>query len=255
MAPVWPSIDRAEPILAPSLLVRLGFDWAPQKTAGSLTVRKGKIVMMTSDHSNWNSNPQGAQNLHHLVHAAVQNVLGQQGVGNGQGPFGQGAYGQGGFANPFGGGQFATWANWGGQPRQFSQQDLGAILQQIAPILPQIVAQAQQHQPMAAFGGAQFGNQRSLSPQDVNEVVRQILPVLPQLMQSVQQGQTGFAPQGFGQFGGFGQPAYGAAPLQYPGQTYQPHRQLSQQDVTEIARQLAEAIPQAFGSSMNSQRV
>ena len=165
-----------------------------------------------------------------------------------QGTIGQGAYG--GFGNSLNGGQLNAGWGWGGAPRQLSQQDVSAILQQIAPILPQIIAQAQQHQhpyqAMAAYGGG-FGAQRTLSPQDVSEVVRQILPVIPQLMQSTQQ------PGAWG--GGFGLPgqawqglaAYGVGPQQNPFQPLQQPRQLSQQDVNEIARQLSEVIQQSYG--------
>jgi hypothetical protein len=109
-------------------------------------------------------------------------------------------------------------------------------------------------QPLAAFGGGYGFNQRSLSPQDVNEVVRQILPILPQLVQQ-HQGYGG-GPGGFGQqgFGWQGQAAYGMTPQQNTGpfgqQQHQHQRQLSPQDVNEIARQLAEVIPFAYGQRM-----
>ncbi len=170
----------------------------------------------------------------------------------GQAAMGQGAYG--GFGNPMGG-QFA--AGWGAPQRQLSQQDVSNILQQIAPVLPQIIAQAQQnqYQPMAAYGGG-FGAQRSLSPQDVSEVVRQILPIIPQLVQSMQQqggqiglGQTGLGQMGFGQggLGGMsgqgwqGQAAYGGqqTPFQQPIS-----QRLTHHDVHDIVRQLSDVIQQ-----------
>jgi hypothetical protein len=202
------------------------------------------------------TSPQVAAALQQLAQTLQQNQQTQQG-GLGQGLFGQGAFGQGvyGQNTPFGTGQ-----NWGGQ-RQVSQQEVSNVLQQIAPILPQIIAQAQQQthmqQPMAAFGGGYGFNQRSLSQQDVNEVVRQILPIIPQLLQQQQgygQGQQGLGQQGYGQqgFGWQGQGAYGN-PQQNTGlfgQQHQHQRQLSPQDVNEIARQLAEVIPLAYGQRM-----
>jgi hypothetical protein len=106
-----------------------------------------------------------------------------------------------------------------------------------------------------------------LSQQDVNEVVRQLLPIVPQIVGMLQNqpqlqyaamqggqgfgqqgfGQQGFGQQGLGQFGqGFGTPfgmpqfqsAYGA----------QQGRQLTQQDVADITRQLIGVIPQVIGN-------
>src|SRR5262249_3927538 len=67
------------------------------------------------------------------------------------------------------------------QQRQLSQQDVGDVVRQLLPILPQILAQAQ---PVAMGSG--FGHQRPLTPQDVNEVVRQILPIVPQIAATLQ---------------------------------------------------------------------
>ncbi|MBV8664807.1 MAG: hypothetical protein JO107_17120, partial [Hyphomicrobiales bacterium] len=156
--------------------------------------------------------------------------------------------------------------------RQLSQHDVSNILQQIAPVLPQLIAQAQQnsYQPMAAYGGGGFGGQRSLSPQDVGEVVRQILPIIPQLLQSMQQqnsswgmGQTGFGQSGIGQIGGIGhmgqgwqgQAAFGSSqqspfqqnPFQQSPQSSIAQR-LTHQDVHEIVRQLGEVIQQQASS-------
>jgi hypothetical protein len=204
------------------------------------------------------TSPQVAAALQQLAQALQQN---QQG-GLGQGQFGQGAYGQGGFGQNTSFGQNTPFGqNWGGQ-RQFTQQEVSNALHQIAPILPQIIAQAQQQnqqnqmqQPMAAFGGGYGYNQRSLSPQDVNEVVRQILPIVPQLLQQQQSygggGQGGFGQQGFGWQG---QGAYGTTPQQNFGpfgqHQHSHQRQLSPQDVNEIARQLAEVLPLAYGQRM-----
>jgi len=203
------------------------------------------------------TSPQVAAALQQLAQALQQTQQTQQG-GLGQGQFGQGAFGQGVFGHntPFGTGQ-----NWGGQ-RQVSQQEVGNVLQQIAPILPQIIAQAQQQnqmqQPLAAFGGGYGVNQRSLSQQDVNEVVRQILPIIPQLLQQQGYGQGGFGQQGQQGSGWQGQSAYGTSQQNngqqnnglFGQQQHQHQRQLSPQDVNEIARQLAEVIPLAYGQRM-----
>jgi hypothetical protein len=223
--------------------------------------------MMHSDHTQQNLfqnpqaqyAPQGISNLQQLAQSLLQLAQNQQGAGYAQGTIGQGAYG--GAGNPLGGGSFAAGWGWGAPQRQLSQQDVSAILQQIAPVLPQIIAQAQQHQyqPMAAYGGG-IGAQRTLSPQDVSEVVRQILPVIPQLMQSAQQpgGAWGLAQMGLGQFGGVGQPGQGWGQAAYglqqnPFQQFQQPRQLTQQDVNEIARQLSEVVQQAYGGQQTGQ--
>jgi hypothetical protein len=217
--------------------------------------------MIHSDNAQQNAfqNPQQAASLHQLVQSLLQNQQAQQTAGIGQGGYGQGAFGQGNFGQGAFGGQFGqNWGaqNWGAQ-RQLSPQDVSNVLQQIAPILPQIVAQAQQQQyqqPLAAFGGGYGHNQRSLSQQDVSEVVRQILPIVPQLLQSMQQqnyGQTGgFGQQGFGQQGGGqGQAAYGLGQQHNSWQQHMQHqRQLSPQDVTEIVQQLTQVIPLAYGA-------
>ena len=213
--------------------------------------------MMHYDNSQQNAsqNPQwGNPNLHHLVQSLLQNAQNQQGGGLGQ--FGQAAFGtsSGAYGAPFGGAQST---GWGAAQRQLSQQDVSNILQQIAPVLPQIIAQAQQasyqqslYQPMAAFAG----NSRSLSPQDVSEVVRQLLPIIPQLLQSTQQqgGPWSPAQMGFGQAGqGWqGQAAFGNSQPFYSAPQYQA-RPLSPQDVNEIARQLSDVAQQAQFSQQN----
>ena len=213
--------------------------------------------------SSWQNPTQWSGNPHQM-----------HGFGSG---LGQAAYGF--QSGPYGAAQFG--GAWG-QPgqRQLSQQDVGEVVRQIVPLLPQVLAQSQQ--PLAAFGYG-FNQQRQLSPQDVNEVVRQLLPILPQIIGAIQQGQTpmhmaavygGFGQQGFGQpfgwqnphaqqgqFGqGLGNP-YGQLGLQSQlGQYGQPfqaafggmqnfgQRQLSQQDVNEVVRQLVTAIPQVIGN-------
>src|SRR4051794_10546580 len=113
-----------------------------------------------------------------------------QGLGHG---LGQAAYGQqfGQYGQPsigaFGwGAQQPQW--WGQQQRQLSQQDVSEVVRQLLPVLPQIIAQAQQPNP--TLGYAAYGQMpRTLTQQDVNEVVRQLLPIVPQIIGALQQGQ------------------------------------------------------------------
>jgi hypothetical protein len=193
------------------------------------------------------------------------------------GGFGQAAYGQ--QPGQFGFGQ--SGGAWG--QRQLSPQDVGEVVRQIVPLLPQVLAQSQQ-QPLAAFGygGYGMGQQRQLTPGDVNEVVRQLLPMLPQIVGAIQHGQHGQYGQmpmhiaamhgGLGQFGQtpFGQSPYAQSPFgqgqigqfgpqsQF-GQSGWPMqaaygtqgfgaRQLSPQDVNEVVRQLTTIIPQVMGN-------
>jgi hypothetical protein len=191
---------------------------------------------------------------------------------------GQAAFGPGQLSGAFGGA-------WG--QRQLSPQDVGEVVRQIAPLLPQILAQSQQ-QPLAAYGYGGYGinQQRQLTPWDVNEVVRQLLPILPQIVGAIQHGQnpmhvaamygglgqfgsgqygqpglgqSGFGQSGFGQsgLGGFGQNHFG--PQSQFGQTGWPmqaafgshhlgSRQLSPQDVNDVVRQLVTVIPQVIGN-------
>jgi hypothetical protein len=167
---------------------------------------------------------------------------------------------------------------WGGQQqRQLSQQDVSEVVRQLVPALPQILAQAQQ--PHAAIGYAAYGQApRLLSQQDVNEVVRQILPMVPQIVGALQgqpqlqyaamQGGQGFGQQGLGQFGqgnpaqsfgtqfGFGGPQFQSA-FGAPAASGQQQRQLTQQDVAEVTRQLIGVIPQVIGNlqAFNQQRM
>jgi hypothetical protein len=183
------------------------------------------------------------------------------GYGSGQAAYGQ-QYGQFG-GQPYGGqpyggqpsiGAFnAGWGQqqpqlWGQQQRQLSQQDVSEVVRQLLPALPQILSQAQQ--PQAALGYAAYGQApRLLSQQDVNEVVRQVLPIVPQIV-GMLQGQQG------GPFGQFGSPqfqsAFGGASTAWG----QPQRQLTQQDVADITRQLVGLIPQVIGNlqAFNQQR-
>src|SRR5258707_835505 len=182
--------------------------------------------------------------------------LGQAAYGQQYGQYGAqqppiGAFGWG--AQPQGlGQQQPQW--WGQQQRQLSQQDVSEVVRQLLPVLPQILAQTQQ--PHAALGYAAYGQApRLLSQQDVNEVVKQILPIVPQIVGMLQQGQPqlqyaamqGGLGQGLGQFGQgnplqnfgtqYGTPQFQAA-FGTPGGWGQQQRQLSQQDVADITRQL-----------------
>lgn len=214
-----------------------------------------------------------------------------QGWGAGQGnPFGQGwGYGQGLGQAAFGqhnyGGGWSQGQGFGNPwQRQLSPQDVGEIVRQLVPLLPQVVAQAQQ--PQAAYGyggfnqnlggfgqGGGFG-QRHLSQHDVNEVVRQILPVIPQIVSLLQGQQQPYASAIHGGFGNqnqnwggnaYGQNAFGQGPFgqgafgqqQSPfglaafggnGGGYSQNRQLNQADVNEVVRQLTAALPQVIAN-------
>jgi hypothetical protein len=197
---------------------------------------------------------------------------GQGGVGLGQAAYGQ-QYGQYGGQQPSGGQPMGGGQQWGGQQRQLSQQDVNEVVRQLVPALPQILAQAQN--PFGGISYAAYGQApRQLSPQDVNEVVRQILPIVPQIvgmLQSQQQPhyaamQGGLGQGQFGglgqQFGGLGQPGLGhpaqASGTQFGAPQFQSafggpmafgqQRQLTQQDVADITRQLIGAIPQVIGN-------
>lgn len=211
--------------------------------------------------------------------AAYGQPYGQQG--------GQQSFGGFGYNTGWGGQQPTGWGQqqWGGPQRQLSQQDVNEVVRQLVPALPQILAQAQT--PFAGIGYAAYGQMpRQLSPQDVSEVVRQILPIVPQIVGMLQgQPQLQHAAMhgglgqfgGQGQFGGLGQLGLGypaqASPWQtYPGQTYPgqtwgtqfgapqfqaafggssafgQQRQLTQQDVADITRQLIGVIPQVIAN-------
>ncbi len=204
---------------------------------------------------------------------------GQSGFGQ---PLGQAAYGQFGQTNIGGYGQ-----NWM-QQRQLSQQDVSEVVRQLVPLLPQVLAQAQQ--PQIGYG-AYGQTPRLLSQQDINEVVRQILPIVPQIV-AVLQGQSPWqTAAAYGGWGHTGQQTgigYGQTHMQNPsglqnfqgfGQTFpqqqhwqqQPYgqfgtpqmfaafgnpgtggqssqRQLTQHDINDVVRQLIGAIPQVMGN-------
>lgn len=221
------------------------------------------------------------QNPHHWGMFNYGQPYGGQGIQNVGYGLGQAAYGQ--FGQP----NIGAWGQggWGGQmgwgQRHLSQQDVGEVVRQLVPLLPVVLAQAQQ--PMAAFGyGGGYGgafNQgpRQLTQHDVNEVVRQILPIVPQIVGLLQGGQSqhqgGYA--GLGQMGQnfYGQPIQpqfasaqspfgqqGMPPFQAAFGGSQglglPQRQLSQQDIGEVVRQLTAAIPQVINNlqTFNHQR-
>ena len=236
----------------------------------------------------WGSNSHGAQ-----AQGAGPNTSWMQGLGQGlaQG-LGQAAYGQqyGQYGGQPSGGGFGFNAGWGAQPlgwgqqqqpqwggpqqRQLSHQDVSEVVRQLVPALPQILAQAQS--PQAAIGYAAYGQSpRQLSQQDVNEVVRQILPIVPQIVGMLQgqpqlqyaamQGGPGIGPFGIGQglpAQGFGTPfGFGGAP-QFQSAFGAPagwgqQRQLTQQDVADVTRQLIGVIPQVIGNlqAFNQQRM
>ena len=199
-----------------------------------------------------------------------QGGLGQGGVGLGQAAYGQ-QYGQYGGQQPGWGGQpMGGGQQWGGQQRQLSQQDVNEVVRQLVPALPQILAQAQN--PFGGISYAAYGQApRQLSPQDVNEVVRQILPIVPQIVGMLQSQQQphyaamqggGQGQGGQGQFGGLGQLGLGhpaqASGTQFGAPQFQSafggpmafgqQRQLTQQDVADITRQLIGVIPQVIGN-------
>jgi hypothetical protein len=169
---------------------------------------------------------------------------------------GQAAYGQGLGYNSTWGAQPLGWVQQ--QQRQLSQHDVNEVVRQLLPALPQIIAQAQN--PYAGMGYAAAYGQvpRQLSQLDVNEVVRQILPFVPQIVGTLQgQPHLQYGAMQGGALGQFGwpqfQPAFGT-PMS-GGQ--QPQRQLSQQDVADITRQLVGLIPQVIGNlqAANQQRM
>jgi hypothetical protein len=190
-----------------------------------------------------------------------QGGLGIHGVGYG---LGQAAYGQ--FGQP----NIGAWGQGGWGQRQLSQQDVGEVVRQLVPLLPVVLAQAQQ-QPMAAIGyGGYNQGPRMLTPHDVNEVVRQILPIVPQIVGLLQGGGQWPHQAGFGAHGGlgqFGQPfqpqfAFGQAGMQPfqaafgGGQGFGQQRHLTQQDIGEVVRQLTAVIPQVINNlqTFNQQR-
>jgi len=182
--------------------------------------------------------------------------LNQQSSSNQYGQNSNQAFGQSGAPGQSAFGGYGSGGMWNQQQRQFTQQDIGEVVRQLAPIIPHILAQAQQHQqqPQAAFGFNQ--NQRTLSSQDVGEVVRQMLPLLPQILGALagqnSYGQSNQSGQNYGGFGGGQQNFGGNLPFQSAfggqGNANWQQRQMGQQDVQELVRQLVSAIPQVIGN-------
>jgi hypothetical protein len=252
------------------------------------------------------------------LQAHMQNAQPQWGFGNPQYGPGQAAYGQ--QFGQYGGSQWGQpniggSGSWGQTQRQLSPYEVGDVVRQLVPLLPQILAQTQQ-MPQAAYGygyGATGQYPRLLTQQDVTEVLRQIIPILPQVIGLLQnqgpfqgaamyggQGMPGglFAQHPFGQVA-FGQIPTGQFPLGHMSQPFpmgqmshlqqsfgqqawpqflgafggpqtlgsqafgttgawsQPQRQLTEQDVNEVARQLVGIIPQVVGNlrTFNQQRM
>jgi hypothetical protein len=199
------------------------------------------------------------------------------------------AYGQPQFGQQFGQpnlNAFGQNVGWGMQ-RQLSQQDVGDVVRQLVPLLPQILSQAQSL-PTMAYGYGQ--PQRLLSQQDVNEVVRQILPVVPQIAALLQgqptaaaavygaqgqqnpwahtmHGQNPFAQNPWAQGSFTAQNPYAQTPIaQWSQQPFAQQgafqsafggaanwnplqqRTLTPNDVNEVVRQLVAIIPQAIAN-------
>jgi hypothetical protein len=233
-------------------------------------------------------NPQGSQGLG-LGTGVMGGGLGPAAFGAQYGGFGGQPYGLTGMG-ALGAGGFGTQPAWGQAQRQLSPQDVNEVVRQLVPLLPQVIAQAQQ-QPSAAFAYGPYGQigygqmGRTLTPQDVNDVVRAILPSLPHIVGMLQgQAQTPMgAAHWYGLPGGLGQAAFGQAfptlhaygqwpigqgipgyqqgigqPLPFPaafGQPFMPaqQRHLTQQDVVEVARQLSGVIPQVIANLQSRQ--
>jgi hypothetical protein len=200
--------------------------------------------------------------------------LGQAAYGQPWSPMGTQPFGQSNIGAP----NMGYGSPFGFQQRQVSQQDVGDVVRQLVPLLPHLIAQAQ---PQAAYGYGAIGSNpwaqqgRALSQQDVNEVVRQILPLVPQIANALQGQNPNFAfPGQYGQSGigqafagpqtPFAQNPFAQNPAWHQGLTQQTpfmaafggvqQRQLSQQDVNEIARQLVAVIPQVIGALQASQQ-
>lgn len=164
----------------------------------------------------WGQNPQAWGQVNPQIAQALGQAFGSMGQQSGNYGLGQAAFGQGSIhGTQFGQGGIGPWGQpqgWGGAwQRQLSQQDVGEVVRQLLPLLPQVLAQAQQPQAAYGYGGfsqGQFGHQygqgqRQLTQQDVNEVVRQILPIVPQIV-SLLQGQGGPHAAALHSGGGYG---------------------------------------------------
>jgi hypothetical protein len=258
----------------------------PQQWGGSTMFNPATLQAFGQSHGQFGGQPFGQGNQQ-FGQPNQQFGQGNQQYGQPNQQFGQpnlNAFGQG-----------AGWGQqgWAQSQRQLSQQDVGEVVRQLVPLLPQILAQAQ---PMQAMGYGYGQPQRLLTQQDVNEVVRQILPIVPQIA-AVLQGQTptaaaaiygGYGAQGqqnpfaqnpwaqatfasqnpFGQtpiaqllqqqpFGQQGWPQAQAAFGGTPNWNQSQQRSLTQNDVNEVVRQLVGVIPQVIANlqAHNQQRV
>jgi hypothetical protein len=148
------------------------------------------------------------------------------------------------------------YAAYGQAPRQLSQQDINEVVRQLLPIVPQIVGmlQGQPQLQYAAMQGGQGFGQQGIGQQGLGQ-------------QGL--GQQGFGQQGLGPFG-LGNPAqnfgqnfgtqFGIPQIQaaFGGPTaWGQQRQLTQQDVADVTRQLIGVIPQVIGNlqALNQQRM
>ncbi len=152
---------------------------------------------------------------------------------------------------------------YGQQQRLLTQQDVADVVRQILPILPQIVGALQQGgagQPGAMFGQSAFGQgfmghhhhaQNPFGAAQQSGQTGQSFGQMGQMGQPIgQMGQpSGQMGQPFGQMGWPGaQAAYGG-PQNWA--STQPQRQLTLQDITEVARHLASMLPQANGAGQS----
>jgi hypothetical protein len=161
---------------------------------------------------------------------------------------------------PYGGG--IGYAAYGQAPRTLTPQDVNEVVRQLLPLLPQIVGTLQglppqqfaMHGGIGSGGGGGFGQGylgQNLGAQNPFAMQN------PFAASFQQPGQYGAAPgqhYGMPQF----QSAFGAGgPQQWGQQGGQWPRQLSQQDVADVTRQLAVLIPQVIGNlqTFNQQRV
>jgi hypothetical protein len=138
---------------------------------------------------------------------------------------------------------------YGQQQRLLTQQDVNEVVRQILPIVPQIAAALQNNAPIAAaamYGGAQQGWGHNPFAQNPQAAFAAQNP----LAQWLQQQQPNWQ-QGWPQQGQIFQSAFGGQ------QGGNQQRNLTQNDVNEVVRQLIAIIPQAIANlqSSNQQRV
>jgi hypothetical protein len=158
---------------------------------------------------------------------------------------------------PYGG--IGGYAAYGQAPRTLTPQDVNEVVRQLLPLLPQIVGSLQglPQQQFAMHGGIggggfgqSFGHQGYLGAQNPFGTQN---PFAASFQQPWQYGALGqHQHYGVPQF----QSAFGS-PQQWGQQWGQGPRQLTQQDVADVTRQLAVLIPQVISNlqSFNQQRV